>query len=85
MAWLRGLLETFNVSDLFEVNQRVGQKRARRAPKKKPNNIETYQKFGIELVYKALCIFLIVSSFRIIFVDNVLFTMDFSIMANRFN
>lgn len=85
MAWLKALLDTFNLSDLFEVNQRVGQKRTRRAAKKKPNNIEIYQKIGIELVYKALCIFLIISSFRIIFVDNMLFTIDFSNLANKFN
>lgn len=81
MAWLRALLQTFEVSNLFEVfkqcePKRVGLKRGPRTAKKKLKKTEILQKLGIELGYKALSIYLIVSSFRIIFVENVLFTVN---------
>lgn len=80
MFLIRGILETFNLSSLFVELKPSEETESDKHGKRRHGNRETMgsehgiiQKLCIELAFKGLSFLLILSSLRLLFVDNIIF------------
>jgi len=80
MFWLHGILETFNLSSVFEELKQSEESESDGHVKRRHNKREndepgngSIQKLCTELAFKGLSIMLILSSLRLLFVDNIIF------------